>query len=169
MSGKIEPIVAVVMGSEKDYDVMKEAQEVLDKFGVSYEVRVISAHRTPQMCQEFAIAAAERGIKVIIAGAGNAAHLAGVIASWTSIPVIGVPLASGIAGIDALFSTVQMPAGIPVACMAVGKAGAINGALFAVAILALEDSALREKLAEFRARQGEKVKENDVKFRQGKD
>lgn len=169
MSGKMPPTVAIVMGSEKDYEVMKKAQEVLDEFGVSYEVRVISAHRTPQFCQEFAIAAAERGIKVIIAGAGKAAHLAGVIASWTTIPVIGVPLAGGMVGIDALFSTVQMPAGVPVACMAVGKAGAVNGALFAVAILALEDSGLRKRLAEFRAKQGEKVKEKDAKFYHGKD
>lgn len=169
MSGKMLPTVAIVMGSEKDHEAMKEAQEVLDEFGVSYEVRVISAHRTPQFCQEFALTAAERGIKVIIAGAGKAAHLAGVIASWTTIPVIGVPLAGEMGGIDALFSTVQMPAGVPVACMAVGKTGAFNGALFAVAILALEDRALRKKLTEFRAKQGEKVKEKDAKFYQGKD
>lgn len=165
----MEPTVAIVMGSEKDYEVMKEAQQVLDEFGVSYEVRVISAHRTPQFCQEFALTAEERGIKVIIAGAGKAAHLAGVIASWTTIPVIGVPLDSGMAGIDALFSTVQMPAGVPVACMAVGKDGAVNGALFAVAILALKDSSLRKKLTEFRAKQKEKVKEKDAKFYQGND
>ncbi|MGQ9677944.1 MAG: 5-(carboxyamino)imidazole ribonucleotide mutase [bacterium] len=168
MSDKNQPIVAIVMGSEKDFDVMKEAKDVLDEFGIASEVRVISAHRSPHMCQEFAVDASGRGIKVIIAGAGKAAHLAGVIASWTTVPVIGVPLDGGIAGIDALFSTVQMPAGVPVACMAVGKPGAINGALFAIAILALEDDGLRKKLEAFRAKQVQKVKEKDAKFRLNK-
>ncbi len=169
MSDKAKPIVSIVMGSDKDYDVMKEAKEVLDKFGVANEVRVISAHRTPAVCQEFAVNAVARGIKVIIAGAGKAAHLAGVIASWTILPVIGVPLDAGLAGIDALFSIVQMPKGVPVACMAIGKSGAANAALFALAILALEDEGLRVKLEQFRESQAQKVKEKDQNLQQGKD
>ncbi|NPV13573.1 5-(carboxyamino)imidazole ribonucleotide mutase [candidate division WOR-3 bacterium] len=169
MSDKNQPVVAIVMGSHKDYDVMEEAKKVLDGFGVANEIRVISAHRTPAVCQEFAVNAAKRGIKVIIAGAGKAAHLAGVIASWTTLPVIGVPLDGGMEGIDALLSMVQMPGGVPVACMAVGKSGAINSALFAIEILALEDEGLRVKLDQFRERQAKEVIEKDEKLRRGKD
>lgn len=169
MSDKNKPVVAIVMGSHKDYDVMEEAKKVLDEFGVANEIRVISAHRTPAVCQEFAVNASKRGVKVIIAGAGKAAHLAGVIAAWTTLPVIGVPLDGGMEGIDALLSMVQMPGGVPVACMAVGKSGAINSALFAIEILALEDEGLRVKLDQFRERQAKEVIEKDEKLRQGKD
>ncbi len=165
MGEKSKPIVSIVMGSDKDYDTMKDAKKVLDEFEVANEVRVISAHRTPALCQEFAVNAVNRGIKVIIAGAGKAAHLAGVIASWTTLPVIGVPLDAGLAGVDALLSTVQMPKGVPVACMAIGKSGAANAALFAVAILALEDEGLRVKLERFRESQVQEVKEKDQELR----
>ncbi len=152
--------VAILMGSNKDIDVMNETKRVLDEFGVKSEVMVISAHRTPDKCRQFARNAARRGIKVIIAGAGKAAHLAGVIASYTILPVIGVPLDAGLGGLDALLSTVQMPAGVPVATMAIGKSGAINAALLAVAILALENPELAGKLERFRKRQAKEVIRN---------
>jgi 5-(carboxyamino)imidazole ribonucleotide mutase len=148
---KMKPVVAVVMGSDKDGPVMAEAGRVLDEFGVEHETRVISAHRTPEQCRSFARGAARRGIKVIIAGAGKAAHLAGVVASQTTLPVVGVPLDAGMNGLDALLATVQMPRGVPVATMAVGGSGAANAALFAVAVLALNDARLATRLARFRA------------------
>lgn len=147
------PSVSIVMGSERDLDVMAEVGRTLDGFRVPWEMQVISAHRTPDRCRRFARAARGRGIKLIIAGAGKAAHLAGVIASHTALPVIGVPLDGGMGGIDALLSTVQMPRGIPVAAVAVGPGGAVNAALLAVAILALGDSRLARQLAVFRRRQ----------------
>ncbi len=148
--GTTRPVVAVVMGSEHDLDVMREALGVLDKFMIPYEVAVISAHRSPDRCRVFARGAARRGIRVVIAGAGKAAHLAGVIASHTVLPVIGVPIDAGMAGLDALLSTAQMPRGVPVASMAVGRSGAANAALYAVSVLALSDKVLARKLTTFR-------------------
>ena len=155
--------VAVVMGSDSDMDVMQNCIEQLGHFGIEPVVRIISAHRTPQIAADFADTAAANGIKVIIAAAGMAAHLAGSLAGRTMLPVIGVPLASGggLEGIDALLSTIQMPPGVPVASMAIGKAGAKNAAIFAVQILALTDNKLDEKLAEFRKTQQRKVVEKD--------
>jgi phosphoribosylaminoimidazole carboxylase PurE protein len=151
------PVVLVVMGSEKDHPVMVEAAETLDALGVSNEVQVVSAHRTPERCRRLAAGAAKRGVKVIIAGAGKAAHLAGVIASQTTLPVIGVPLDAGMGGLDALLSTAQMPAGVPVACMAVGRSGAANAAVLAAEILALSDPGLARRLAVRRSRMAAEV------------
>jgi 5-(carboxyamino)imidazole ribonucleotide mutase len=155
--------VAVVMGSDSDMDVMKNCIETLSTFGIEPIVRIISAHRTPQAAAEFADNAAKNGIKVIIAAAGMAAHLAGALAGRTTLPVIGVPLVAsgGLGGIDALLSTVQMPPGVPVASMATGAAGAKNAAIFAIQILALADEQLGEKLAVFKKTQGEKVIKKD--------
>ncbi|MBM3330832.1 5-(carboxyamino)imidazole ribonucleotide mutase [candidate division WOR-3 bacterium] len=154
---KNQPVVAIAMGSDSDLAVMSEAAKVLDEFGLGHEVLIVSAHRTPDRCRTFARGAAGRGIKVIVAGAGKAAHLAGVIAAHTTLPVIGVPLDAGMNGLDALLSTVQMPGGIPVACMAVGKAGAKNAGLLAVAILALGDPGLARGLAAYRDRMAKEV------------
>lgn len=144
------PVVSVVMGSDSDLPVMKEAADQLEKFGIPFEYILTSAHRSPERTMNFAAGAARRGIKVIIVGAGAAAHLAGVISSHTSLPVIGVPIdATSLGGLDALLSTVQMPGGIPVATMAVGKAGAKNAAITAARILALEDARLRRELKKF--------------------
>ncbi len=155
--------VAVVMGSDSDMEVMQNCIEQLGYFGIEPVVRIISAHRTPQVAAEFAQNAAKNGIKVIIAAAGMAAHLAGALAAKTTLPVIGVPLvsSSGLEGIDALLSTLQMPPGVPVATVAIGKAGAKNAAILAVQILALADSKLRERLADFKKAQGKKVIEKD--------
>ena len=155
--------VAVVMGSDSDMDAMRVCLEQLDSFGIKPLVRIISAHRTPKIAAEFAQNAAENGIRIIIAAAGMAAHLAGALAAQTSLPIIGVPLSSssGLGGVDALLSTVQMPPGVPVATMAVGKAGAKNAAIFAVQILALTDDDLRNKLADFKKAQEKKVIEKD--------
>jgi 5-(carboxyamino)imidazole ribonucleotide mutase len=152
------PLVGVIMGSKSDWDTMRHASEILTRFQVPHESKVISAHRTPQAATEYASGASQRGLKVIIAGAGGAAHLAGVLAAHTLLPVLGVPMESQVLkGIDSLLSTVQMPSGIPVGTLAIGKPGAINSALFAVAILALDRPDLREKLEAFRAEQTEKV------------
>jgi len=155
--------VAVVMGSDSDMDVMQSCIEQLGHFGIEPVVRIISAHRTPEIAAEFAQNAAKNGIKVIIAAAGMAAHLAGALAAKTTLPVIGVPLISGscLEGVDALLSTMQMPPGVPVATVAIGKAGAKNAAILAVQILALTDKNLREKLAEFKNAQRKKVMEKD--------
>jgi 5-(carboxyamino)imidazole ribonucleotide mutase len=153
------PIVAVVMGSKSDWETMRHADETLTEFGVAHECRVMSAHRTPQLAAEFSSNAASRGIEVIIAAAGGAAHLAGVIAAHTILPVLGVPMKSdALNGMDSLLATVQMPAGIPVGTLAIGKPGAINAALFAVAILANSRPELRSKLEEFRKRQEQQVR-----------
>ena len=145
---KPECLVSVVMGSDSDLSIMEEAAKVLGEFGISHELYLTSAHRTPERTTAFARAAAKRGVKIIIVGAGAAAHLAGVIASQTLLPIIGVPInATALQGLDALLATVQMPGGIPVATMAIGKAGAKNAALLAIRILALEDGALQKKLA----------------------
>ena len=154
--------VAVVMGSDSDMAVMQSCIETLSTFGIEPVVRIISAHRTPQIAADFADNAAKKGIKVIIAAAGMAAHLAGALAGRTTLPVIGVPLvATGLGGIDSLLSTIQMPPGVPVAAMAIGKAGAKNAAIFAVQILALSDKTLAEKLEDFKKSQEKKVIEKD--------
>jgi 5-(carboxyamino)imidazole ribonucleotide mutase len=153
-----KPLIGVVMGSKSDWDTMRHASEMLARFQVPHESRIISAHRTPQAATEYASGASKRGMKVIIAGAGGAAHLAGVLAAHTVLPVLGVPMESQVLrGIDSLLSTVQMPSGIPVGTLAIGKPGATNSALFAIAILALDRPDLREKLEAFRAEQTEKV------------
>jgi phosphoribosylaminoimidazole carboxylase PurE protein len=159
--------VSVVMGSDSDYPVMEEAVKILKAFEVSHEVFLTSAHRSPDRTSDFARKAAERNVKVIIVGAGAAAHLAGVIASQTTLPVIGVPIDStALNGLDALLATVQMPGGIPVATMAIGKAGAKNAALFAIRILSLTDAELRQKLDAYiadMARDVERKQEDLVK------
>src|SRR6476646_1250416 len=153
-------LISVIMGSKSDWETMRHADETLTEFGVPHDCRVISAHRTPQLAHEFATSAESLGTKVIIAAAGGAAHLAGVLAANTTLPVLGVPMKSdALNGLDSLLSTVQMPAGIPVATLAIGKAGATNAALFAIAILANSDDRLKSKLSDFRARQEQKVRE----------
>jgi 5-(carboxyamino)imidazole ribonucleotide mutase len=155
-----KPRVAVIMGSKNDWDVMRAAQETLESLDIGCDARVISAHRTPARLTEFLATAEEEGIEVIIAGAGSAAHLAGVTAAHTLLPVLGVPIgSSALQGLDALLATVQMPGGIPVATFAIDKAGAKNAALFAAAIIARSDSAVREKLAKFREAQTAAVPE----------
>ncbi len=152
------PIVAVVMGSTSDWPVMQHATEYLEKFGIEYQARVVSAHRTPDLLAEFAKTAAANGIHCIIAGAGGAAHLPGMLAANTVVPVLGVPVPTEhLRGQDSLYSIVQMPKGVPVATFAIGKAGAINAALFAVSMLAQHDSSLAQKLADFRASQHQSV------------
>jgi 5-(carboxyamino)imidazole ribonucleotide mutase len=166
---KSDKNVAVVMGSDSDMPVMKACIDKLKDFGIEPVVRIISAHRTPDIAAEFAENASQNGIKIIIAAAGMAAHLAGAIAARTALPVIGVPLAAdqSPAGIDALLSTVQMPPGVPVASMAIGKAGAVNAAVFAVEILALGDEKIAAKLADFRKAQRQKVIEKDSAGQKG--
>jgi len=145
------PIVGVVMGSRSDEPLMKPTLDMLEELGIPYEVRVISAHRTPEKTREYGLNAQERGLEVIIAGAGAAAHLPGVLASWTNLPVIGVPLpTSDLKGVDSLLSIIQMPGGVPVACVAIGSAGAKNAALFAAQILGLKHDGIREAYAAYR-------------------
>jgi 5-(carboxyamino)imidazole ribonucleotide mutase len=158
MTDDTQPLVAVIMGSTSDWETMRHADEVLMRFGVPHECRIVSAHRTPAWLAEFASGAAERGIEVIIAGAGGAAHLPGMAAAQTILPVLGVPVESRVLkGMDSLLSIVQMPAGIPVGTLAIGQAGATNAALLAIAILATHRLDLREKLQQFRAEQTQKV------------
>ena len=146
------PLVAVVMGSKSDTELMRPAMEVLNKLGINYELSVISAHRNPEKARQFGLAARDRGFEVIIAAAGGAAHLPGVLASWTTLPVIGVPLASSeLKGVDALYSIVQMPAGIPVAGMAIGTAGAKNAAYLAAEILGLKYDEIRRAYEKYRS------------------
>jgi 5-(carboxyamino)imidazole ribonucleotide mutase len=153
---KIE--VGIVMGSDSDWPLVKKACDTLDSFGVGYETRVISAHRTPEVAIEYSKSAESRGLKVIIAAAGGAAHLGGVLAAGTVLPVIGIPVAGGaLNGLDALYATVQMPGGVPVATVAVGSAGPVNAALLAVQILGTKDQALREKFHAYKAELKEKV------------
>ena len=150
--------VGIIMGSRSDWETMRHASETLDKLGVSYEVKVVSAHRTPDLLFEYAGSAVDRGLKVIIAGAGGAAHLPGMTASKTRLPVLGVPVQSkALNGMDSLLSIAQMPAGVPVGCMAIGRAGAVNAALLAAAILANDDDAVAVALDSFRSSQTEKV------------
>jgi len=164
MATEKSPQVAVVMGSDSDLKVMASCIDQLRDFGLTPTVRVISAHRTPQIAAEFAKSAESPGIQVIIAAAGLAAHLAGAMAAWSTLPVIGVPLAaeSGLGGLDALLSTVQMPPGVPVATVAIGKPGAKNAAILAVQILARADATLRKKLVDFKAKQAKAVHDKDV-------
>jgi 5-(carboxyamino)imidazole ribonucleotide mutase len=158
MTAETTPLVGVIMGSKSDWETMKAAAETLAEFGVPHECRVVSAHRTPDWMVEYAAHAEARGLEVIIAGAGGAAHLPGMTAGHTLLPVIGVPIQSrALNGLDSLLSIVQMPAGVPVATMAIGKAGAINAALYAVAILAATRPDLREKLRDFRRSRAEQV------------
>jgi 5-(carboxyamino)imidazole ribonucleotide mutase len=155
------PLVAVVMGSTSDWDTMRHAAEVLKRFGVPHECSVVSAHRTPQWMAEFASGAEGRGLEVIIAGAGGAAHLPGMVAAQTTVPVFGVPVKSkALKGLDSLLSIVQMPAGVPVGALAIGPSGATNAALLAVAVLANTRPELREKLRRFREEQTAKVRES---------
>jgi len=156
-------MIGIVMGSASDWETMKAAAKTLEEFGVPYEAKALSAHRTPELVADWAKSAAGRGMQAIIAGAGGAAHLAGVVAAHTTLPVLGVPMPSKhLQGLDSLLSTVQMPKGIPVATFAIGEAGAANAALYAVAILALSDKALAQKLAEFRKKQSEAVRKTEL-------
>lgn len=154
-----QSVVGIIMGSQSDWETMRNASETLTQFGVAHECKVISAHRSPSLASEFASTAEERGLEVIIGAAGGAAHLAGVLAAHTTLPVLGVPMRSeALNGLDSLLATVQMPAGIPVATLAIGKPGAVNAALFAVAILANSRPELREKLHRFREVQEAKIR-----------
>jgi len=165
MSAK--PVVAILMGSDSDLEVMREASIALEQFGIPYEIDIASAHRSPARTSEFARQAAGRGIRVIIAGAGGAAHLAGVLAAETTLPVIGVPIpSSALQGLDSLLATVQMPAGIPVATVAIGKAGATNAGILAAQILAVNDPALAAKLAAHKQKLATGVEEKSRKLKQ---
>ena len=156
LASTMNPLIGVVMGSSSDWDIMKHAVALLQEFGVPYEAKVVSAHRMPDEMFDYAERARERGLRAIIAGAGGAAHLPGMLAAKTTVPVLGVPVASRhLNGVDSLHSIVQMPKGIPVATFAIGTAGAANAALFVVAMLATQDAALRARLEAFRARQTE--------------
>src|SRR3990172_7568404 len=166
MSDQPRPLVGIVMGSDTDLPVMTEAAQTLKKFGVPFELEITSAHRSPARTSEYARTAVERGLKVIIVGAGGAAHLAGVIAAETTLPVIGVPMATTtLAGLDALLSTVQMPAGVPVACTAIGQPGAINAAIFAAEIIATSDAALAEKLRDYKEQLARSVAEKSERVK----
>ncbi len=152
-----KPLVNIMMGSKSDWEVMKNASDTLAQFGVAHECRVLSAHRTPKETAEYVSGAEDRGVEVVIAAAGGAAHLAGVCAAHTVLPVLGVPMESKLLGLDSLLSTAQMPGGIPVGTLAVGKAGAVNAALLAIAILGLKDPELRKKIKQYRADQADKI------------
>jgi 5-(carboxyamino)imidazole ribonucleotide mutase len=157
------PLVSVIMGSKSDWETMRHADETLTRFGVPHECRIVSAHRTPEWMRDFARGAEERGVQVIIAGAGGAAHLPGMVASMTLLPVLGVPVQShALNGLDSLLSIVQMPSGVPVGTLAIGKAGAANAALLAVRFLATSRPELREKLREFVEEQTRKVMEDTL-------
>ncbi|HVC62646.1 MAG TPA: 5-(carboxyamino)imidazole ribonucleotide mutase [Acetobacteraceae bacterium] len=154
MTGPVAPLVGIIMGSQSDWPTLRHATETLDRLAVPHEARIVSAHRTPDRLREYANTAWQRGLKVIIAGAGGAAHLPGMCAAWTTLPVLGVPVESqALSGMDSLLSIVQMPAGVPVGTLAIGRAGAVNAGLLAAAILALWDPALAERLAALRAEQ----------------
>jgi phosphoribosylaminoimidazole carboxylase PurE protein len=158
-------LVGVIMGSDSDYPVMAEACGMLDKFGIRYEVEVISAHRSPARAAEYAETAAKRGLKAIIVGAGGAAHLAGVVAAVTTLPVIGVPLAAtALNGMDSLLATVQMPGGVSVATMAIGKPGAMNAGIYVAQILALSDGAMADKVAEYKSQLASAVAEKNARL-----
>jgi 5-(carboxyamino)imidazole ribonucleotide mutase len=152
------PRIGLIMGSRSDWNTLQHAYATLQQFGVPVEVRIVSAHRTPELLREYSVTAAERGLEVIIAGAGGAAHLPGMCAAHTTVPVLGVPIESSLLhGVDSLLSIVQMPAGVPVGTLAIGRAGAVNAALLAVAILALRDPNLRQRYQQFRQQQTEQV------------
>ena len=155
-----KPTVGIIMGSTSDWETMQHAAQTLEALGIPYEKRVISAHRTPKLMYDWGTSARDRGLKVVIAGAGGAAHLAGVAAALTPLPVLGVPVESAaLKGLDSLLSMVQMPGGIPVATFAIGKPGAINAALFAAAVLALSDAKIKKVLDDYRAAQAKKVED----------
>ena len=163
----MKPAVSIVMGSDSDLEIMREAGKALEQFGVAYEIDITSAHRAPRKTAEFAKNAAGRGIKVIIAGAGGAAHLAGVIAAESTLPVIGVPIpSSSLQGMDSLLATVQMPAGIPVATVAIGKAGATNAGILAAQMLALSDAELAKKMQGHKEKLAQGVEEKSRKLRE---
>ena len=163
MTERAKSLVAVIMGSKSDWETMRQADEVLGQFNIPHECRIVSAHRTPMWMAEFATQAEERGIEVIIAGAGGAAHLPGMVAALTLIPVLGVPIESrALKGMDSLLSIVQMPGGVPVGTLAIGTAGAINAALLAIAILANSRPELREKLRKFRQEQTDRVLKDTI-------
>jgi 5-(carboxyamino)imidazole ribonucleotide mutase len=150
----MQPVVGIIMGSQSDWETLRHAAELLDRVGVPHETRIVSAHRTPERLREYASGARGRGLKVVIAGAGGAAHLPGMCAAWTPLPVLGVPVEShSLKGMDSLLSIVQMPAGVPVGTLAIGRAGAVNAALLAVAILAIGDAALAARLDALREEQ----------------
>ena len=156
-----QPVVGVIMGSRSDWETMQHACSTLDELGVAYETHVVSAHRTPDLMAEYASGAADRGLQVVIAGAGGAAHLPGMTAAHTHLPVLGVPVESqALKGMDSLLSIVQMPAGVPVGTTAIGRAGAVNAALLAAAIVALSDEGVRDRLRDFRATQTQTVLDN---------
>jgi 5-(carboxyamino)imidazole ribonucleotide mutase len=157
----MQPIISIIMGSKSDWETMKKVAQVLEDFGVVYEKKVVSAHRTPDLMFRYAEEARGRGIKVIIAGAGGAAHLPGMVAAKTTLPVIGVPVKSrALSGVDSLYSIVQMPGGVPVATMAIGEAGATNAALFALRLLSVEDANIAQALADFAEKQGKIAEES---------
>lgn len=160
-----KPLVSIAMGSDSDLEIMREAAKALEDFGITYEIDVTSAHRSPDRTAEFARKAADRGIRVIIAGAGGAAHLAGVIAAHTTLPVIGVPIPSVLNGLDSLLATVQMPAGIPVATVAIGKAGATNAGILAAQIIALGSTAMAKKLEAHKEKLANSVEEKSKKLK----
>src|SRR5437773_3025580 len=163
-----EPQVSIVMGSDSDLEIMREAGKALEEFGIAYEIDIASAHRSPARTSQFARGALERGVRVIIAGAGGAAHLAGIIAAETTLPVIGVPIPStSLQGLDSLLATVQMPAGIPVATVAIGKAGATNAGILAAQILALSDPEIAKKMAAHKEKLAQGVEEKSRKLKAG--
>lgn len=162
-SSDSSPVVGIIMGSSSDWPTMGKAAETLADFGVPYEARVVSAHRTPRLLYDYATSARDRGLKIIIAGAGGAAHLPGMTSAMTELPVLAVPVRSkALSGVDSLLSIVQMPAGIPTATFAIGEAGAVNAGLFAVSILALEDSGLAQRLAAYRDNLRAKVEASEL-------
>ncbi len=167
MAQATEPRVGILMGSDSDWPVMTEAAEALKKFDIEFEVRILSAHRSPSQAAEYARGAAERGLKVIIVGAGGAAHLGGVMAAETTLPVVGVPMATTpLAGLDALLSIVQMPSGVPVACTSIGKAGAVNAAVLAAEILATSDPKLASRLTAYKQQLAQDVAEKNARLQQ---
>ena len=163
MSNKKTPLVSIIMGSQSDWESVKPASKILEEFSIPHECKIISAHRTPDRHKTFATNAKKRGIKVILAAAGGAAHLAGVTAAHTSLPVLGIPMESKLSGLDSLLSTVQMPSGVPVATFAVGNAGSKNAALFAIRVIALEDSLVANKLDQYIKKMEKEVPENPKK------
>ena len=165
----VGPRVGILMGSDTDLEVMREAEKKLDQFGIGYETRILSAHRTPEKTLQYAATAEQRGLEVIIAGAGAAAHLAGAMAANTTLPVIGIPIdSSSLKGLDALLATVQMPAGLPVATMAIGRAGAANAGIFAAQIIARKDPKVAAKLIEFKKEMAAGVEDKDRKLQDAK-
>ncbi len=162
-------LVGIVMGSDSDLETMQEATKTLEKFGIGYEINIISAHRSPKRAHEYAVSAEDRGLEVIIAAAGGAAHLAGVMAAWTSLPVIGVPMQTQLSGgLDSLLSMVQMPSGVPVATVATGKAGAKNSAILAAQILGVKYLEIREKIKRYKEQMAKEVEEKNRRLKEEK-